>query len=193
MVELEPPTSAPSAEVPVKGPVKASEEVAAWYRAPAFAPTSPESAPSTGVFVKVWVPAQVLEVVVPNAVEMVFALLTSGYVKVSASCFPLNVDQSAEERRPRFEAEAVGRLKVSVLPLPVTVKSVPVVEEAMVIVEPVCVWPRGPIAVIALVRYVLVSMESVPSPPLVLTNPLEVRFESFVMFWVVFTLNAPAE
>ena len=35
-----------------------------------FAPTTPESAPSTGVFVKVWVAPHVLEVEVPKASEM---------------------------------------------------------------------------------------------------------------------------
>jgi hypothetical protein len=40
--------------------------------------------------------------------------------------------QSDEVRRPRAEAEALGRLKVSVFPAPVIVKSVPEVEEARV-------------------------------------------------------------
>ena len=39
----------------------------------------------------------------------------------------------------------------------------------------------------------MVSIESVPSPPVVFTNPFEVRFESRVMFCVVFTLNALPE
>ena len=39
-------------------------------------------------------------------------------------------------------------------------------------------------------RYVVVSMVRVPSPLIVFTKPLEVRFESLVMFWVVLTLKA---
>ena len=45
-------------------------------------------------------------------------------------------------------------------------------------------------AVTALVRYVLVSMASVPSPFVVFTKPFEVRFESRAMFCVVLTLKA---
>ena len=45
-------------------------------------------------------------------------------------------DQSAAVRRPRAEAEADGRLKVSVFPVPVMVKSVPAVEDARVTAEP---------------------------------------------------------
>ena len=53
--------------------------------------------------------------------------------------------KSALVRRPRLVAEAEGILKVMVFPAAVTVKSVPVVEEAMVTV-PVCVCPAGPTA-----------------------------------------------
>ncbi len=39
----------------------------------------------------------------------------------------------------------------------------------------------------------MVSTESVPSPPEVLTIPFEVRLESLEMFWTVLTLKALAE
>ena len=42
------------------------------------------------------------------------------------------VDQSLEVRTPRLVADALGRLNVIVLPAPVTVKSLPVVEVAKV-------------------------------------------------------------
>ena len=56
----------------------------------------------------------------------------------------LKVVKSAEARSPRFEAEADGKLKVKTFPEPVTVKSVPVVELAIVIDGPVCTCPVGP-------------------------------------------------
>jgi hypothetical protein len=59
----------------------------------------------------------------------------------------LKSDQSLVERKPRFADEAVGALKVMVFPLPVMVKSEPVVEVAKTMVGPVCVCPVGPIAV----------------------------------------------
>ena len=55
-------------------------------------------------------------------------------------------DQSEDERSPRFAADADGTLKVMVLPAPVMVKSEPEVDVANVMVEPFCVWPAGPIA-----------------------------------------------
>src|SRR5450631_770385 len=51
-------------------PPMLSVEVDTWYRAPLFAPTTPESEARTGVAVKVCTPPQVLEVVVPKASEM---------------------------------------------------------------------------------------------------------------------------
>lgn len=65
----------------------------------------------------------------------------------------LKVVQSVEERSPLLADEAVGRLKVMVSPEPVMVKFVPVVEVAKVVVGPSEVWPRGPIAVMAEVKY----------------------------------------
>ena len=65
----------------------------------------------------------------------------------------LKVVQSAEERSPRLVAEADGRLKVMVSPDPVMVKSVPLVDEAKVVVGPSEVWLSGPMAVMAEVRY----------------------------------------
>ena len=105
---------------------------------------------------KFCVPPQVFEVVVPKASDIVLAVLTSGYVNASAACLALNVVQSELERSPRFEAEAVGRLNVRVLPEPVMLKSVPVVEEAMmsaplVSAEPNCgATERTPVFVMVL-------------------------------------------
>lgn len=62
-------------------------------------------------------------------------------------------------------------------------------EVASVIAGPVCNAPTGPSEVSAAVRYVLVSIESAPVPPDVLTKPFEVRFESVAMFCDVFTVN----
>ena len=56
-------------------------------------------------------------------------------------------DQSAEVRSPLLVAEEDGMLKVSVLPEPLMVKSVPVVEVASVAVPEVTVCPVGPTAV----------------------------------------------
>lgn len=39
----------------------------------------------------------------------------------------------------------------------------------------------------------MVSTESVPSAPEVLTKPFEVRLESLAMFWIVLTLKELAE
>ena len=74
---------------------------------------------------------------------------------VAVESLLLNVVQSVEERSPRLEADAVGKLKVSVLPEPVMVKSVPVVEEASVTDGPVASCPSGPIPV----------SEPLPVPP----------------------------
>ena len=60
-------------------------------------------------------------------------------MKARAACLLLNVVKSADERSPLFDADAVGRLKVSVDPDPVILKSVPVVEEASVTAGPVVV------------------------------------------------------
>jgi hypothetical protein len=68
-----------------------------------------------------------------------------------------------------------------------------VLEVARVMVGPLWREPTGPIEVSAAVRYVAVSTESVPSPLMVLTNPLEVRFERREMFCVVLTVNALPE
>ena len=64
----------------------------------------------------------------------------------------LNVVQSVVERSPLFAPDAVGRFHVSVEPEPVTEKSVPVVEEAIITAGPVVVCPVGPIEVSAAVR-----------------------------------------
>ena len=76
----------------------------------------------------------VLVVVVEKAVvnTPVVALYASGYVaeREVELILLLKVDQSLDESAPLFVAEAVGRLKVMVAPLPVMVKSVPVVEVA---------------------------------------------------------------
>ena len=54
-----------------------------------------------------------------------------------AGSLELNVVQSAEESNPRLEAEAVGKLKVCVVPEETMPKSVPVVPVANVCVAPV--------------------------------------------------------
>ena len=59
----------------------------------------------------------------------------------------LKVLQSAEVRSPLLVAEADGMLKVTVLPEPEMVKSVPVVEVASVATPLVTVCPVGPTAV----------------------------------------------
>ena len=64
-----------------------------------------------------------------------------------------NTVQSAEESNPRFDPDAVGRLNVMVSPEPVMVKSVPLVDVAKVVVGPSDVWFRGPMAVMADVKY----------------------------------------
>jgi len=64
----------------------------------------------------------------------------------------LKILQSVEANLPWFTEDAKGRLKVNVEPLPVTVKSVPVVEVARVIAGPVVVCPVGPIEVNADVK-----------------------------------------
>jgi hypothetical protein len=107
--------------------------------------------------------------------------------------FAEKIEKSAAESLPVFAAEATGRLYVMVFPDAVMVKSVPVVEVANVTAGPVWSIPAGPIEVTAEVRYVFVSIMSVPSPPLVFTKPFEVRLESLAMFCVVFTLKEPDE
>ena len=62
------------------------------------------------------------------------------------------VDQSLEVSTPLFVALADGRLKVMVLPAPVTVKSEPTVEVAKVTAGPVVVCPTGPSDVSAAVK-----------------------------------------
>jgi hypothetical protein len=54
---------------------------------------------------------------------MPLGLETVRFVRVKAFCLLLNVDQSADDKAPRLVAEAVGRLNVNVVPLPVMVKS----------------------------------------------------------------------
>ena len=93
-----------------------------------------------------------MAVVVPNASDIVLAEFVSGYVNVSADCLLLNVLQSVVDNSPLFEAEAVGKLNVSVDPTPVIVKSVPVVDVASVTDGSVVVWLTGPIEVNADVR-----------------------------------------
>src|SRR5487761_2006831 len=56
-----------------------NEVVETWYVTPPFAPTSPENEARVGALVKVWVPAQVLFVVVPKAREKVPEVSMTGY------------------------------------------------------------------------------------------------------------------
>src|SRR4026209_1597319 len=60
-----------------------------------------------------------------------------GGVGVSVACFALNADQSVVDRHPRMLAEAVGQLKVGVVPAEEIPKSEPVVPVANVCVAPV--------------------------------------------------------
>ena len=60
-----------------------------------------------------------------------------GHVAEIVACLLLKVVQSVVERSPLFDALAVGRLKVIVEPLPVIVKSVPLVDDANVAVRAV--------------------------------------------------------
>ena len=60
----------------------------------------------------------------------------------------LKPDQSVDVRTPRLVAEADGRLNAIVLPLPVIVKSVPVVEVAKSTEPDETCWPAGPTALI---------------------------------------------
>jgi len=97
----------------------------------------------------------------------------------------LNTVQSDDESRPRDSEDDVGMFSVCVDPVDVN-PNPPFVDD----VANVCDAVVRPLSdVIADVRYVEVSIESVPSLPDVLTKPFEVRLESFVMFCVVFTLN----
>jgi hypothetical protein len=93
--------------------------------------------------VNVWSWLKEFAVVVPKAVVKtpVELLYASGYEALSdvEEILLLKSDQSVVESKPLFEAEAEGRLNVMTFPVAVTVKSVPVVEEAMVTVGPVCV------------------------------------------------------
>ena len=61
----------------------------------------------------------------------------------------LNTVKSAAASLPVFADDAIGRLKVSVDPDPVIVKSVPVDDVARVTAGPVVVCPAGPIEVSA--------------------------------------------
>ena len=77
--------------------------------------------------------------------------------------FALKVLQSAAVRRPRVPVEeAFGILKLMVLPVPVMVKSEPMVVVAKVMVGPACVCPVGPIAVM-------------PPPPVVRQVPFTAK------------------
>lgn len=79
----------------------------------------------------VWVAAvRVFRVVIPVLVAqvgqvIVLTVRTRGELKVRVLSLLLNVDQSVEERAPRFEAEAVGKLKVCVSTEDTTAKSEP--------------------------------------------------------------------
>jgi hypothetical protein len=118
---------------------------------PLLAWSGPFKLPMVTVELKVFEPEKVLLVVVLKAVLKAPVPLSyaSGYWAESEveEILLLKVVQSVEERRPRAEAEAVGRLKVRVLAAPVTLKSVPVVEVASRTAPLVTCWPVGPMAV----------------------------------------------
>ena len=64
----------------------------------------------------VFVPLQLLLVVVPKAREIVLAVFDSGYVNVRAACLAEKVDQSLALSRPSDDALAVGMFNVCVDP-----------------------------------------------------------------------------
>jgi len=110
------------------------------------------SLPSLKIVVVADPPAQKV-LLTEKSVEDAFVKVFK-FVKTFVSArpaFALKVDQSVVERKPRFDADAVGALKVIVSPDPVIVKSVPVVDVANVVVGPSDVCPVGPIALIAAV------------------------------------------
>ena len=74
---------------------------------------------------------------------------------------------------PLEVSDANGRLKVCVLPLAVMVKSVPFVEVARSCVPPVCVWPKGPSAVMPVPAVASVVPSKVSPEPIAsaLTEP----------------------
>jgi hypothetical protein len=67
---------------------------------------------------------------------------------------------------PVFVAEAIGRLKVIVSAAAVTVKSVPFVEVANVIMVPDCICPAGPI-------WLMLPEPEPHAVPVPVTDPLE--------------------
>ena len=122
MVEFVPPTSAPKVPEVMNGPETASDEVATFAKV--FGPEKYGMLPTTAA----------VEVERPLQVKAPVALLyASGKTAESdeEEILLLKALQSADVRRPRLVADALGRLKVTVPPDAVTVKSVPVVLEAM--------------------------------------------------------------
>jgi hypothetical protein len=124
-VPLAPPTSAPKVPEYESEPLVVMEVVATFAKV--FAPEKYGMLPTTAAD----------EVERPLKVKApVEELYASGNVAESEEdeTLPAKVVQSADERSPLFAAEALGRLKVMVEPLPVMVKSVPLVEEAKIAV-----------------------------------------------------------
>ncbi len=101
MVELEPPTRAPRVERPLNGPEKVSEEVATF--ANVLTPLKYGILPVTAA---VEVESPLKPTVAPERVI--------GQVVEMVACLLLKVDQSVEERSPRTDADADGKLKVKV-------------------------------------------------------------------------------
>ncbi len=84
--------------------------------------------------------------------------------------FPLKVFQSVEVRSPRLADDALGRLNVTVEPVPVMVKSLPVVEVANTTAGPVVVCPTGPMEVRPEIRQVPLTAKQ---PAFKLIPPVE--------------------
>lgn len=137
IVEFEPPMSAPRVPVTVSVEFAAAKEVVATL-AKVFAPEKYGMLPTTAAE----------EVERPlKAKAPVLLLYESGKDAESddEEILPAKVDQSVDDRSPLLLALADGMLKVMVEPLPVMVKSEPVVEVAKVAV-PLVVWLSGPTA-----------------------------------------------
>ena len=156
-VRVYPPAEFPTNICPKVGAVEspvppyATEIVEEAETRPLIAWSGPVREPMVTPPLKVFCALYVLAVVVPNAVPKtpVEELYVSGYTAESdvLEILLLKTDQSAEVRRPRTAADALGRLKVRTSPEAVMLKSEPEVEDARVWVEPVWYWPAGPIAV----------------------------------------------
>jgi len=139
-VPFAPPTSAPRVPEYENSALVASDVVAAAYEAPLLAATRPEKVLRVGAFVKVWVPAQVFDVVVASALLITFDAISSGYV-AEVMRFVYAVFQLDDEVM-RLSAKVPIQYGVKVwafaLEMIVIPRFVSAVEVASVWVPPVC-------------------------------------------------------